>query len=345
MKNPIANVDALIQDLENVIVVEDGRVVRNTLSEIAGLTIETLDANQRLNEDFAAITVENEMVKSNEKNRETTLYFRVSKNVRLKKPIHLFFKNTKSSIHQTAVLLEEGATLSLFEYLYDTQIASANYLFKAKVSEHAVFDYTSLTRHHRHSHTSLHRLLRLGGRSKATVQTAQMGDDQTHQETDMLLLGERAQGTIKTIALTNRQQEAVVRTNIDHKAQRSEGLIEHYGVANDQSFLAFEGVGRIRKGMVQSVAKQSNRGVILGANARLDANPLLYIDEYDIEASHGAAIGKIDEEQLYYLMSRGLSEKAAQRLIIRGFLAPLEALMQNEKFDKHIHALLANKIE
>jgi len=344
MKPAETTVDALIQSLENVLVIENGRIVKNTVDE-PKLRVGTLDDDSKAKNSFDAITADNEMVKANESSRKSTLFLHVSKNTRLQKPVHLFFKNDESFVHQTAVLLEDGATLSLFEYLYDTKITTANYVFKAQLDKNATLDYTALSRHHHHSHTSANRLLHLDAHSVASVQTAQFGDDQTHHETEILLKGERAQGTVKTIALTNRQQEAVVRTNIDHQARKSEGLIEHYGVANDQSFLAFEGIGRIRKGMVQSVARQSNRGVILGNNARLDANPLLYIDEYDIEASHGAAIGKIDEEQLYYLMSRGLSEKAAQRLIIQGFLAPLEKLMQNEGFDKHVRTLLANKIE
>jgi Fe-S cluster assembly protein SufD len=75
--------------------------------------------------------------------------------------------------------------------------------------------------------------------------------------------------------------------------------------------------------MKRSVARQSNRGIVLGNKSRLDANPLLLIDEFDVVASHGAAIGKMDEEQLYYLMSRGLTLKNAERLIISGFLSPV----------------------
>ncbi len=87
--------------------------------------------------------------------------------------------------------------------------------------------------------------------------------------------------------------------------------------------MVFEGIGKINKNMKRSIARQSNKGIVLGENSRLEANPLLLIDEYDVVASHGASIGKIDDEQLYYLMSRGLSLKVAERLIISGFLSPV----------------------
>ena len=95
--------------------------------------------------------------------------------------------------------------------------------------------------------------------------------------------------------------------------------------------------------MKRSVARQQNKGIVLGVNARLDANPLLLIDEYDVEASHGAAIGKIDEEQLYYLMSRGLTHKNAQRLIISGFLSPVISLMTTKELIEDFVISVENK--
>jgi Fe-S cluster assembly protein SufD len=58
------------------------------------------------------------------------------------------------------------------------------------------------------------------------------------------------------------------------------------------------------------------------------------IDEYDVEASHGAAIGQMDELQLYYLMSRGMSESEAKSLIINGYTLPFISLIANEKIEK-----------
>ena len=64
--------------------------------------------------------------------------------------------------------------------------------------------------------------------------------------------------------------------------------------------------------------------------ARGDANPILLIEEYEVTAGHAASVGQIDEEQLYYLMSRGIHRKEAMRLAIRGFLGPvIEAIPLN----------------
>ena len=105
----------------------------------------------------------------------------------------------------------------------------------------------------------------------------------------------------------------------------------------------FEGIGKINKNMKRSIARQSNKGIVLGINSRLDANPLLLIDEFDVIASHGAAIGKMDDEQLYYLMSRGLTLKNAERLIISGFLSPVLKKLSTDELKEDFVLTVENK--
>ena len=70
----------------------------------------------------------------------------------------------------------------------------------------------------------------------------------------------------------------------------------------------FNGIGYIKHGGTKSIANQESRVLMLSENARGDANPILLIDEDDVEAGH-ASVGRVDPEQLYYLMSRGISQK------------------------------------
>jgi len=177
-----------------------------------------------------------------------------------------------------------------------------------------------------------------------TLNTGALGEENAHQENTITLRGHKAAAFVRAVVFSAKDQETVMKTTLNHEAPATESLIEHYGVAADKSFLAFEAATRIAKGMKKSSARQKNRGVVLGRKARLDANPLLYIDEYDVEAAHGAAIGRIDEEELYYLMSRGLSEREAQTLIIQGFLAPLARLEHEEGIYKAIRDLVTERI-
>ena len=84
--------------------------------------------------------------------------------------------------------------------------------------------------------------------------------------------------------------------------------------------------------------------IFLSETARADANPILLIDEYDVKAGHAAGVGKIDEEQLYYLMSRGLTRRAAEVLIIYGFLMPFIDEIRNESIKAEFEKVIARKI-
>ena len=79
-------------------------------------------------------------------------------------------------------------------------------------------------------------------------------------------------------------------------------------------------------------------------NSTIKVMPVLLIDEFDVSANHGCAIGKIDEEGLYYLMSRGISKKDAEMLIIKGFLSPILNGLSNEEVKDELIKLQDSKL-
>ena len=101
----------------------------------------------------------------------------------------------------------------------------------------------------------------------------------------------------------------------------------------------FNGIGYIKHGGTKSIANQESR-VNLSENARGDANPILLIDEDDVEAGHAASVGRVDPEQLYYLMSRGISRTEAERLVIHGFLDPVVRELPIEDVKRQLRELL-----
>lgn len=84
---------------------------------------------------------------------------------------------------------------------------------------------------------------------------------------------------------------------------------------------------------------------MLSPKARGDANPILLIDEDDVTAGHAASVGQVNPEQVYYLMSRGISKQDAERLIIYGFLAPVVSEIPVEAVRGQLQRLLERKLE
>lgn len=110
--------------------------------------------------------------------------------------------------------------------------------------------------------------------------------------------------------------------NVYHNAINSNSNIENYGISLDNSEITFNTTGKIYKGMHGSNCKQLSRGIICGEKSAVKSLPILLIDEYDVHANHGAAIGKMSDDELFYLMSRGLSNKEAFKLILSGIINP-----------------------
>lgn len=137
---------------------------------------------------------------------------------------------------------------------------------------------------------------------------------------DIQAAGEGAQAHVKVIAVSDKRQKQIANTKVVNTGRHSVGHILQKGVILEQSRLTFNGIGHILRDAVGADSKQEERILMFSDNARGDANPILLIDENDVTAGHAASVGRVDIEEMYYLMSRGVSANEARKLVIRGFL-------------------------
>ena len=345
-----SHVEALLSDVSNYVVIKDGHIIAQNLSEAFDkLVVKTYDQalpdhiNAFLDTEYVNDD-QDEAYNYNIDNVNSGLLIHLPKNQYIEEVLHVFYVQENIELVQnTRILLEENSEMKYFEYLTNTTDSYVSFVSNVILKENAKIQYSGLSRLTLKSVSSIIRNAHVFRYGNATYNVAEVNDGITTSNTHIYLKEKYAAGSTSTIAITNNQQEASYKQLVEHLAPETEGFIDNYGVSNNESALVFEGVGKINKGMKRSVARQSNHGIILGKNARLDANPLLLIDEFDVEASHGAAIGKIDEEQLYYLMSRGLSIKVAERLIINGFLSPVLSVLTSDNLKKDFLLSVENK--
>src|SRR5260370_18635117 len=105
-----------------------------------------------------------------------------------------------------------------------------------------------------------------------------------------------------------------------HEAPRTTSDLLFKGAVAGTADSVYSGLIRVRKGAVGTNAFQTNRNLVLGEGAHADSVPNLEIEENDVRCSHASAVGPIDEEQRFYLESRGVPPEVADRLIVLGFL-------------------------
>ena len=89
---------------------------------------------------------------------------------------------------------------------------------------------------------------------------------------------------------------------------------------------------------------QKAKGLTLSKNAKIKALPNLYIDEYDVIASHACSIGSVNKEDLFYLMSRGLSETEANKIVVMGYVKPILDHIEDENIKQEVEKEFANKL-
>lgn len=137
---------------------------------------------------------------------------------------------------------------------------------------------------------------------------------------DSDLIGNGSHANVKVVAASSGRQVQGIDTRVTNYGHHSVGHILQHGVILERGTLTFNGIGHIIKGAKGADAQQESRVLMLSDKARSDANPILLIEENEVTAGHAASIGQVDPEDMYYLMSRGLDQATAERLVIRGFL-------------------------
>lgn len=135
-----------------------------------------------------------------------------------------------------------------------------------------------------------------------------------------------------------------VNQRIVHKAKHTKSNINNYAVAFDSSKVLFVTEGKIEKGMSKSSCQQLTRGVIMDDESSVTAEPILLIDEYDVVANHGAAIGKMADDVLFYLMSRGLNKNEAFLLYLDGIINPFISKIKDDELKQSVLTKINNLI-
>lgn len=150
------------------------------------------------------------------------------------------------------------------------------------------------------------------------------------------LIGDNANSEWHLASLGADNDRKVFNINFNHVAKNTTGIMSNYGVVEDESMMHFKGISHIKNGSIKSKTRQSAKIMVFDPKCHAKANPILKIDENDIEASHAAIVGKVNDEHMFYLCSRGISENDAKQLITLGYLKPITNYFEDEKYVQEI---------
>lgn len=171
-----------------------------------------------------------------------------------------------------------------------------------------------------------------------------LDDGNTLSDTKSVLKGNGSTSDAKVISVGTHSQAMSLTTQAVHFGLNSDSNMVTRAVMRDEATAIINGITKIEKGATKANGVQTERVLMLSPKARGDANPILLIDEDDVTAGHAASVGQVNAEQIYYLMSRGISKAEAERLIINGFLAPVVSEIPIEAVREQLQRLLEGKL-
>ncbi|AKU79461.1 SufB/SufD family protein [Spiroplasma turonicum] len=168
--------------------------------------------------------------------------------------------------------------------------------------------------------------------SRLELNIANLSSFDVNEKININLLDENSGVELYCATIINKEFDKKTLLNVEHKAKNTYSNIKAYYVLKDTSKGFVRCISNITKGSSGSEAHQELRLLILDENAKANSDPVLLIDENDIIASHANAIGMLDPDQVFYLLSRGLDENTAQELIINGYFEPIFSTVIDENY-------------
>jgi Fe-S cluster assembly protein SufD len=270
-------------------------------------------------------------------------YVKVPRGVVVDKPVvvlHWSEGDGLASFPHTLVVAEDGAEVTVFDRYgsTDTRAGGTGHFVDAVVElvvgDNAHVRYLSVQEHGPHTWQVALQRAHLGRDASLKSSVVALGGSYARLRSESLLAGSGAESDLTAVYFGDGHQMLDFRTLQDHDAPNTRSDLLFKGAVEDTAQSVYSGLIRIRPAAQKSVAFQTNRNLVLTEGASAESIPNLEIEANDVKCSHASTVGPIDDDQLYYLESRGIPPEDAERLIVLGFFddvlerLPVSALSQ-----------------
>ncbi|MDE1846054.1 MAG: SufD family Fe-S cluster assembly protein [Candidatus Micrarchaeota archaeon] len=238
--------------------------------------------------------------------------------------LNVLLVNTTSPLPvQILVSVEEGATLNLFEY-YTSSTSEQSLLgslHEIRSGKHSSAEINVV--HNEDKNTLSLGWLKAEGEERCNLKInfVYNGGTFTRSRNKVDVAGFEANTEVNELILSAGDQKMDISTNITNTAKNSNAVLESKAVLMDRSICLLKGYASIMKNAAGSRSYVNERGIVLDKTAHLDSIPSMSIGNSDVKATHSSATAPMDEESIFYLMSRGASEIEAKKMVINGFIS------------------------
>lgn len=226
----------------------------------------------------------------------------------------------------TLVIVEEGASVTLIERFTSQETETqrfANTAVELILKPGASLQYFYLQDFARNVWHFTSQTALLDRDAQLTWLNGTLGSQTTKSFVDCKFIGKGAQASLLGFFFGDGKQHFDQHTFQNHLVGQTASDLLYKGALKDRAYSVFRGLIRVNPNAQRSDAYQANRNLLLSPHAHADSIPELEIEANDVRCTHGATVGPIDSDQIFYLMARGIPKTEAERLIVEGFFDPL----------------------
>ena len=283
------------------------------------------------------------------------VFLHIQPNVVLEQPIHILVEGSRdlsALFTRLLLVLDTGASATvLAEYANPVAAAGgppprsvANTVVEGLVGQNARLAYFDIQRWG--ARTRSHSKQRLHVDRDGGVMSVNIGLGGQYNKTDLgnVLVGENAEAEMIGVIFGSDRQHFDNHTEHLHRVGHSFSDMDFKVVLEDRARSVYTGLIRIDLQAPNSEAYQENRNLLLDPNCRAESIPELEILNDEVRCTHGATVGPIDEEQVFYLMTRGLNRQQAERSIVEGFFGPALARIADEQLRDRLWGYVSRKL-
>ncbi|MEM8884630.1 MAG: Fe-S cluster assembly protein SufD [Planctomycetota bacterium] len=270
------------------------------------------------------------------------------KNAVVEQPIHVLHLSTggKSSFPRHLFVAKEGSQATIVESFHSLSDAQSfvNTVAEIVVDANANLDHTTLQLENEsalHTHAiQIHQ----GRDSNYSNHKITLGGHLTRNDVDSVLAAENICCTLNGLYHTRGKQHVDNHTRLEHREPHCESHELYKGILDDTSSGVFSGKIHVFEDAQKTDAKQSNANLLLTDTAVVDAKPQLEIYADDVRCTHGAVVGQLDPNALFYLRSRGIPAEQARNMLIRAFASDVAHRIPVASVRHAVDALLKDRL-
>jgi Fe-S cluster assembly protein SufB len=244
-------------------------------------------------------------------------------------PLQAYFRLNVANIGQferTMIIADEGSQVHYVEGCTAPQYTTDSFhsgVIEIIVKKDARVRYSTIQNWSNNVYNLVTQRARVGENATMEWVDANLGSKVTMKYPSCMLMGKGAHGEILSIAFSGKGQHHDTGGKMIHLAPDTSSKIISKSISKDGGRASYRGLMRVNKGNTNVKANVVCDALLLDDHSRSDTYPYIEVDEQDVNIGHEASVSKVEEEQLFYLMSRGLSEEEATSMVVSGFIEPL----------------------